>query len=204
MIYDLSDNELVLFQGDSITDAGRNKNDSSSMGTGYANMAAAMFSASHPFRRLQFVNKGISGHKVTDLEARWDADCIKLRPKLMSILVGINDAYKGMDISVYEKSYRNIVGRIRKELDCEVILIEPFLLAVGDNYMEIRGRLWQEIEVVRSLAREFACSLIAMDGMFADVSTMQEPTYWSSDGVHLTDAGNALVAKSWLQAVGAE
>ncbi len=204
MIYDLADNDLVLFQGDSITDADRNREDGASMGFGYANMVAASFSASNPFRRLKFVNRGIGGHQATDLEARWDADCIKLKPKLMSILIGINDAYAGTGIDVYEKSYRNIVTRVREELDCELILIEPFLLPVSDNYDEIRARLWKEIEVVRSLAREFSCSLIAMDGMFADVSTMQEPSYWSPDGVHLTDAGNALLAKAWLQAVGAE
>ena len=204
MIYDLSDNDIVLFQGDSITDADRNREDPASMGFGYANMAAAMFNASHPFRRLEFVNRGIGGHKVTDLEARWDADCIDLNPKLMSILIGINDAYAGLDIAVFEKSYRKILGRVRKELETEVILIEPFLLPVSDNYDEIRARLWREIEVVRRLAREFSCGLIAMDGMFADVSTMQEPGYWSPDGVHLTPSGSALVAKAWLQAVGAE
>lgn len=204
MIYELSDNDVVLFQGDSITDAGRNRDISTDMGFGYAAMAAAAFSASNPFRRLEFLNRGIGGHKVTDLEARWDEDCIKLSPKLMSIMIGINDAYAALDIATYEKSYRSIVSQVRTKLDCQLILIEPFLLPVSENYAEIRERLWPEIEVVRTLAREFSCSLIAADGLFADVSTMQEPSYWSPDGVHLSHNGATLVAKAWLQAVGAE
>ena len=94
----LAMNDVVLFQGDSITDAGRakdnaNPNDFGALGRGYATMIASQLLGSHAAEKLQCLNRGISGHKVPDLAARWQADTIDLKPALLSILIGVNDMW---------------------------------------------------------------------------------------------------------------
>jgi len=88
---------IVLFQGDSITDAGRLAAGNSPLGHGYVNYAASWFSALHPSLNVSFHNRGVSGERVKDLLARWNADCIALKPDWVSILVGINDTWRRYD-----------------------------------------------------------------------------------------------------------
>jgi len=64
-------NTTVLFQGDSITDAGRSRRDDSDLGRGYPAMVAAWFSALYPEKRVHFINRGISGNRAKDLRERW-------------------------------------------------------------------------------------------------------------------------------------
>src|SRR5690348_11537806 len=90
----LQQNNVVLFQGDSITDGGRQRTGSDFnhiMGQDYAYMIAGDLGLRFPERNLVFLNRGISGDRVADLIARWQTDAIALHPNLISILVGIND-----------------------------------------------------------------------------------------------------------------
>src|SRR5262245_7308375 len=87
---------VVLFQGDSITDCGRDRNSkdansTGALGTGYPLLVTAAALAAHPDRGLRFFNRGISGNKVPDLEARWRVDALDLEPDVLSILIGVND-----------------------------------------------------------------------------------------------------------------
>ena len=84
----IEDNAVVLFQGDSITDAGRDRNAKGSLGGGYAQMAATWFTALYPEKRVNFLNRGNSGNRAADLEARWQADCLDLKPSWVSIMIG--------------------------------------------------------------------------------------------------------------------
>src|SRR5206468_226779 len=70
-----ADGSVVLFQGDSITDAGRDRgvadpNSAGALGSGYPLLVASAALAAHPDRGLRFYNRGISGNKVPDLAAR--------------------------------------------------------------------------------------------------------------------------------------
>src|SRR3954470_16284857 len=63
----LNDGDVILFQGDSITDAGRKKDDTgvnnaSALGSGYALFAASDLLLDHPDKHLQIYNRGISGN----------------------------------------------------------------------------------------------------------------------------------------------
>ncbi|HEY2849307.1 MAG TPA: GDSL-type esterase/lipase family protein, partial [Gemmatimonadaceae bacterium] len=87
---------VILFQGDSITDVGRNRNvpgenNASALGGGYPLLAASQMLRAHPDGGLKFFNRGVSGDKVPALQARWQTDTITLQPDVLSILVGVND-----------------------------------------------------------------------------------------------------------------
>jgi lysophospholipase L1-like esterase len=203
----IEDRARVLFQGDSITDAGWNRQDPNSLGGGYAMMAACWFSALYPGKKVTFLNRGISGNRAKDLDARWQTDCLDLKPTWVSIMIGINDTWRRYDSNdttsteAYEKSYRNILTLTRDKLKAKLILIEPFVLPIPEDRKQWRVDLDPRIHVVRTLAREFNALLVPMDGIFAEAATHREPAYWAGDGVHPSLPGHALIAQSWLRTV---
>ena len=200
---------VILFQGDSITDAGRKKevlnaNDSKALGTGYAAMLAGLLLADHPDRGLRIHNRGISGNKVPDLAARWKEDAIDLKPNILSIMVGINDLwhtvafgskYKGT-IKDYEDGCRALIERSIKEIPgVRVVICEPFTL-----------RKWPEFDpyraVAKKLAEEMKLTFVPFQPMFDQAAKAAPTDFWLWDGIHPTAAGNALMAQAWRQAVG--
>lgn len=205
----LEKDDRVLFQGDSITDAGWDRNYPQNMGFGYATMAAGLFMSRYPELNVTFMNRGISGNRAVDLQARWKHDCIALRPTVISIMIGINDTWRRFDsndptsIDTYENAYRSVLVQAREELKARFVLIEPFVLPVPRDRLQWRVDLDPRIGVVRKLAAEFGAVLVPMDGIFAQAASLREPAYWAEDGVHPTVAGHALIARSWLNAVGA-
>ncbi|HEX6922480.1 MAG TPA: SGNH/GDSL hydrolase family protein [Bacillales bacterium] len=199
--------ETVLFQGDSITDAGRNYNDENDMGSGYAMIASAWFSAQYPEKDVKFYNRGISGNRVKDLRERWQPDCLDLRPDWVSVLIGINDCWRRYDqndptaVEQFESDYRYLLEAVREELDAKIILCEPFVLPYPQDREQWREDLDPKIQVVRKLAREFEAVLVPFDGVFAQAATRRAPEFWANDGVHPSSAGHALMAQKWLDTV---
>ena len=200
-------NSVVLFQGDSITDAGRNRTDPTNLGGGYAMMAASWFAATRPSLNVQFLNRGVSGDRAKDLEARWTDDCLALKPTWVSIMIGINDTWRRFDSNEatstesFETSYRKILQRAVQTLNCRFILLEPFVLPEPRDRRKWREDLDPKIDVVRHLAREFDAVLVPLDGIFAEASTRRDCAFWAGDGVHPSLPGHALIAQSWLKAV---
>lgn len=200
-------NQIILFQGDSITDCGRNYSDPCSMGSGYPMLIASWYQALHPSHPVEFINRGISGNRVKDLQARWDKDCLELEPALVTILIGINDTWRRYDSSdptsteAFEDGYRDILERTVESSDAQLILMEPFVLPVPDDRIKWREDLDPKIQVVRSLAREYGAMLIPLDGIFAQASVKADPDFWTPDGVHPSPAGHALIAQAWLDNV---
>src|SRR2546421_9415904 len=137
-------NEIILFQGDSITDAGRSRdkshvaNEQPGMGSGYAWLAGAELLVDRPHDGLRVFNRGISGNKVFQLAERWQTDCLDLKPTLLSILIGVNDIWHKLNgkydgtVQVYERDYRALLERIRKALPkVKLVICEPFVLRAG-------------------------------------------------------------------------
>ena len=202
-------NDVIVFQGDSITDWGRDHEDASSLGTGYALMVAARLGHMFPEKDLTFFNRGIGGNRAVDLQERWDKDCLDLKPTWVSIYIGINDTWRRMDsgeettAEQFEASYRDLIERTRKSAPgVKLVLIEPFVLPVPEDRKEWRVDLDPKIHIVRELAREYGALLIPLDGLFAAASVKAESSYWAPDGVHPSPAGHALIADAWLKTVG--
>ena len=70
----------IFFQGDSITDGERNRNDCPHLllGQGYQFIIAARFSAQYPERKVTFINRAVSGNNVKTMAARWQTDTLEL------------------------------------------------------------------------------------------------------------------------------
>lgn len=188
----------ILFQGDSITDAGRNRDDYHDLGYGYPKYAAELIKNRHPDTDFEFIDLGISGHKVSDLRDRWQKDCIDIQPDLVSILIGVNDTWHHagnrdwIPNDEFEATYRSILTDIKEKTNAKIIMIEQFLLSVPDKEF-FRIDLDPKVQVTRKLARQFADAFIPMDGLFAAHCIGNTPTVWAADGVHPTEAGARLI-----------
>lgn len=212
----LEDGDTVLFQGDSITDAGRSRehegkaNDPAALGNGYALLAAGGMHCARPASRLRFHNRGISGNKVFQLADRWQEDCLDLAPDVLSILIGVNDIwhkrgghYDGT-VEKYEGDYDALLARTREALpEVKLVVCEPFVLRCG----AVDDSWFPEFDTYRAAARRVAeahgAVFVPFHSMFEDALAIGPPKLWAGDGVHPSPAGAALMAQAWLRAVGA-
>jgi lysophospholipase L1-like esterase len=214
----LQKGDIILFQGDSITDSGRKKgrrgpNDFEALGRGYALHTAAALLDKYADKDLKIFNRGISGHKVPDLANRWKADTIALKPTVLSLLIGVNDywhrsthGYQGT-VETYETGYRELLKLTRSALPkTRLVLCEPFALNTGKA---VSNAWFPEFDayraVVKKLAAEFKAVFVPFQKAFDDAAKRAPEkaakTYWSDDGVHASLAGAHLMANTWLQAV---
>ncbi|MFC4102727.1 SGNH/GDSL hydrolase family protein [Paenibacillus xanthanilyticus] len=204
----LAANDVILFQGDSITDCGRNYRDANSLGGGYPYFIAAELGRRYPEWNLTFINRGISGNRVVDLERRWEEDCLALNPTVVSIYIGINDTWRRYDsneptsTAQYYEGYRRLITSTLDRMNAKLVLVEPFVLPVPEDRKGWREDLDPKIAAVRELAQEFKAAYVPLDGLFAQASMKTGPAYWAGDGVHPSVAGHSLIAKAWLEAVG--
>ena len=200
-------NEVVLFQGDSITENWRRHNDGFDLGIGYANAIATQFGYKYPDKNVTFLNRGIGGDRVTDLTRRWKEDCLDLKPTLVSIFIGINDTWRRYDANnpmsteQFYTLYRDLLVVTKEKLNANIVLIEPFLLPVREEQKAWREDLDPKIQAVRELASEFKLLYVPLDGLFAAAASTTGPEYWAPDGVHPSAAGNGLIADAWLKAI---
>lgn len=197
-------NSTILFQGNSITDCGRDPFGGSDMGFGYAHVASSELIAVFPDLNLKCINRGISGNCIEDLLYRWEVDCLQLKPDVVSILVGINDvwqAYQGIntkDNAIFYELYREILQKTKETISPQFILCEPFLLHVSEEVLPWREDLNEKISLIKKLAEEFNAVFVPYDRMFTEASKEKNPSYWAPDGVHPTQAGHSLMAKEWI------
>jgi acyl-CoA thioesterase I len=202
----LTDNSTILFQGDSITDAGRKNNHNESLGDGYVMLTTAWLSALYPEYHMKFYNRGVDGNRIGDLRHRWEKDYSEIRPSLVSILIGINDVLgkpfwkSSTPTERFQSDYKSILEQTQ-QLRCQTVLLEPFLLNSTRNFLELNEELNKKIEVVREIAREFETKLIPLNDIFTKACISRVPSFWSLDGVHPTLAGHALIAQSWIKGV---
>jgi acyl-CoA thioesterase-1 len=203
----IEDNALILFQGDSVTDADHDREDDIDLGRGYAMMTAAWFSALYPEKNVRFLNRGIGGNRIRDLEARWEKDCLELNPDWVSFLIGVNDTWRRFDSNdpttpeAFETSYRSILEQTVTRTHANLIICEPFLLPVLEGQAAWRADLEPKIEITRKLARDYKAIYLSLDDIFSRAATLQPAAFWLRDGVHPTAAGHALMAQAWLKAI---
>ncbi len=196
----------ILFQGDSITDAGRNRDDYHDLGAGYPKYAAENLREAFPDTDFEFINLGISGNQTIDLVNRLESDFVEIQPDIVSILIGVNDVWhhaadkSWIPNEVFEERYRTVLEAIKTRTNAKILMIEPFIIPVEDkNYF--REDLDPKIQIIRKLAREYADAYLPMDGLFAAAFIGVNPTEYAADGVHPTETGAQLIGDYYLEAV---
>ncbi len=205
----------LVFQGDSITDAGRHREDERpnqpyALGSGYVGLAVAQLLGEHPGSPWQCYNRGVSGNKVFQLAERWQEDCLDLTPDVLSILIGVNDFWHTLSSNydgtpeVYERDYRALLERTRAALpDVTLIVGEPFVVrggsAVDDDRWDSEFGAYRT--AARRVAEEVGAVWIPYQSLFDEALRNAPVEYWAPDGVHPSPAGHYLMAQAWLDAL---
>ena len=210
----LEKDDIILFQGDSITDWGRSRTDTTThtaaaFGNGYAFFAAAGLLGTYPKQNLKIYNRGISGDKVFQLADRWGTDCLNLKPTVLSILVGVNDywaikkhGYTGT-IDTYINDYKKLLDRTKQALpDVKLIIGEPYAV-LGVNYVDQNWYPAFDAYRAKSLevAKAFDATFIPYQSVYDEAVKQAPGMYWTIDGVHPTVAGARLMADAWLECI---
>jgi len=199
----------ILFQGDSITDAGRDHRNYHDMGRGYPKYASELIAVAHPECNIEFINFGISGNRTCQLFDRLYKDCIEFQPDVVSILIGINDIWHRHDFGSkilttdeqIEVNYRSILERLKNETNAKIVMLAPFVL---DH--PTKGQLKEDLKtvrpIVRELAEKYADVFIPLDDLFAEaLKTQPEALYYSADGVHPNENGSRFIGEAYAKAV---
>ncbi len=210
----LARGQVILFQGDSITDSGRNREDtgfntSRSLGSGYPMLAGAAMLNKFALLDLKIHNKGISGNKVFQLAERWDQDCIYIKPDVLSILIGVNDIWHKLNgqyngtPEIYRNDYIALLERTKKALPgVRLIICEPFAVkgvkAVDDTWYP---EFYEYQKAARDIADMFQATFIPYQSIFDEAQKKAPGAYWTGDGVHPSLAGAQLMAEAWMKAV---
>lgn len=206
--------KLILFQGDSITDASRNRESFVYEGHGYATMVKGALGLDYP-EKYSFLNRGISGNRIVDVYARIKTDIINLAPDYMSILIGVNDVWhefsrkNGVATPKFEKVYSMLIEEIKEALpDIKIMILEPFVLkgtatASNENYDDMyplfRADVEDKARAARRIAEKFSLPFIELQAKFDAVYNPDDPHYWLCDGVHPTAAGHMLITREWIK-----
>ena len=200
--------KTILFQGDSITDAGRARDNDSNVGIGYPVLVKGTLGFEHP-GKYTFLNRGISGNRVVDVYARIKSDIINLKPDVMSILIGVNDVWheifreNGVDAEKYFTIYSMLIEEIKVALpDIKIMILEPFVLkgtATEEAWDVFRPEVEKRAAKAKMIAEKFNLPFIPLQDKFDEATLLAPADYWLRDGVHPTTEGQELIKREWLK-----
>ena len=200
----------ILFQGDSITDAARDRNDDTMLGRGYALLVETELGFEEP-GKYEFINRGIGGDRVLDVYTRMRTDILDIKPDVMSILIGVNDVWHGLaesdkdgiDADRYYKIYDMLIGDIKRELpDLKIMILEPFVLkgwATEEQLDAFNSGVRERARMAKKIAEKYNLPFIPLQEGFTELSKKAEESYWLADGVHPTIKGHEYIKREWLK-----
>lgn len=199
----------ILFQGDSITDAGRARDNDVNVGCGYPLLVKAELGLDAP-DKYEFLNRGIGGNRIVDLYARIKSDIINLKPDVMSILIGVNDVWhefdknNGVDADKFFRIYDMLIEEVKEALpDIKIMIMEPFVLkgtATTENWEGFKAETEKRAAMSKKIAEKYNFPYIELQKGFDELSKNTETNYWLSDGVHPTSMGHEYIKREWIKA----
>ena len=208
--------KTILFQGDSITDVGRARDNNLNLGRGYANIVAGKLGYAHP-DEFSFVNRGISGNRVVDLYARIRCDMINIAPDYMSILIGVNDVWheypgkNGVDAEKFERVYSMLIEEYKAACpQTDILIMEPFVLPGAGTvkvledgselYPVFRAEVEKRAAAAKRVADKYGLRFLPLQKTFDELAAKVRCDYWLADGVHPSLYGHEMMANAWLRA----
>ena len=204
----LQDKDVLLFQGDSITDAGRLETPDG-LGCGYVAMIAGILPVALASCTLRVINRGVSGDRSVELLARWKEDCEDLKPTVLSIKVGVNDVWRHRESwngqtyvapEEYTDTYRRLIDRAYAAGVRSLILCSPTTIDDGKDQL-IQDLLDERTSIVNALAREYGALYVPFAEAQKSLLSRRPDLKWTLDGCHPSVCGHAALARVWTETV---
>ena len=189
--------QTTVFIGDSVTDCGRLN--LPPYGDGYVRDIVNSGKLTGTI-----INVGTSGHRLVDLQERWDRDVLAHNPTRVSIAIGINDTWRRYDdndpttVEDFEANYRDVLDRTLEIGPVELVLCEPFLLHVQPEMAGWREDLNPKIDVVHRLAAEYGARLVPFDQHLNALTDDLPMEAIADDGIHPSVVGHREMAELWM------
>ena len=203
----IKNGEKVLFIGDSITDCGR-RGTERPLGNGYVKLLADFLIACEPEKKVEIINKGISGDNSIGLLNRWTDDVLRHKPDWLSIKIGINDLHgyvrdpaNGISPGKFEEACQKIMKRTREALPhCRILLIQPFYISNESSRDSFRRNvldiLPRYLEIVEKISKQYKTRLIKTHAMFQRLLKYYEPDMFCNEPVHPNLTGHIAIASA--------
>ncbi len=202
---------VFLMQGDSITDAGRDRNVDPApyhaLGKGYAALTASALELKYP-GEYTYINRGKSGNRIVDLFARDKLDLINLKPDILSILIGVNDVLheysrqNGVEPEKFEMMYNLLLDEVQEALpDVKVILMGAFVMPnLQDyDYASFRADVAERASIAKKIADARGFKYVDLQSLF-DQAEDCGVQHLTKDGIHPDYAGCELIKDALVAA----
>ncbi len=201
--------KTILFHGDSITDCGRSRDNNLVLGSGYATQVAGELGYKYP-NEYHFENRAVGGFRSVNLLASIRPDIIALKPDYMSLLIGVNDVWHGVDFDNgitpdrYERYVNMLIEEVRESLpNIKLMILEPFVLegpATDKNPEMFLGGMKKIAEKARTIAKVNDAVFVPLQEKFDEALKVAPYDYWTMEGVHPTAAGHNIIKNAWIDA----
>lgn len=199
----------ILFQGDSITDCGRERGSMTNLGCGYAAFTKGRLVLKYP-KAHEYINRGIGGDRVVDLYAKIKCNLINLAPDFLSILIGVNDVWhelggrcNGVADEKYFKVYCDIIEEVKAALpNVKILIMEPFCLkgtATEPEWDTFRSEVEKRAASARKVAEKYGLGFLPLQKGLDELAQTMPACDILFDGVHPTYAGHTYISRQWIK-----
>ena len=199
----------ILFIGDSITDVKFNFRMMSSIkGRNiYALQLKKIFKKYSKDIKVDI--KGIASNRTYHLYDRLTTDCINLKPDVIIMLIGVNDAWENYKSEDYppllrpmEPHIREVYRRITTELpDTQVLYLMTFMIDAVEEKLPFHKTLDEFREVLKNIAVQNGAAVLDMQEVFYEAQKTYEPKALAIDGIHPTNLGHKVMADSVMERI---
>lgn len=202
----------LLFLGGSITDC-HHSFDPENLGWGYVRMIREELAGTIP--GLELSNKGIDGFTAARVKGMWQSlpDRDKERFDVVTVLVGINDLGMWMErgtskntpeqsLAEFSATYRELICDILDYGIPKLVLMEPFLFPIPSHYQLWMPLLAQMSQRIQSLSLQYGLTFVSLHQRLNREAARLGAGQITTDGIHLTETGHRILARSWLEETG--
>lgn len=202
----------IVCLGDSITEMGEQQG-------GYVWLVRRYLNALYPQQNMEVINAGISGHKSTDMIARFQRDVLDKKPDLVTISVGVNDVWhgfydnhpkgdgpRGVPLDLYRKNVESMVEQALAA-GAKVVMLSTTVigedLANGEN-----AKAEAYNAALRDIANKHHLTFVDYQKPFRALirdyrkTTGGQDLLLTIDGVHMNGEGNKVMAHTLLTGLG--
>jgi len=205
----IENGQKILFIGDSITDCGR-RDVATPLGNGFVHFFSELVTAYYPERKIEYVNTGIGGNRITDLKGRWQEDAMDHKPDWLSIKIGINDLHSylggdpnGVSPELFAELYDYLLGETKKILDCKILLIDPFYISTNTSEQsfesKVLGILPKYIDTVHKMSEKYGTKLVKTHDVYQNHLKYRDASTFCPEPVHSNFFGHLVIATEVLK-----
>ncbi len=179
-------------------------------------MLADLLLIREPKKKIQVINRGISGHTVDDLRARWSDHVLAFRPDQLVVKIGINDINRWVSNpeqnpkqspQEFASIYEQVIALTRAELpQCKVLLVSPFYASKEKQpnayRSQVLGVIPGYVSNIKKIAEQHQTAFLDLhDAVQALLTAGLLADSFAEDAVHPSPAGALFIAEQIYQSL---